>query len=127
MPIDLELTPKLSSWRITMKLAPSCPPSERDPSANGVRVRRAGGGAGRRVPHEGAHEGGRRRVKRSAEDRVRKTPSQGPAVGTAPAFYSCIITGIHGPTYIFLADLTPVSLRRQSDRARAGSYATARQ
>ena len=38
-----------------------------------------------------------------------KTPSC-PEVGPTSAFYSCSLTGIHGPTGIFRANLTSVSL-----------------
>jgi hypothetical protein len=42
---------------------------------------------------------------------VRKTPTVGPEVGPTSAFYSCIPTGMHGPTYIFWANLTLCSLK----------------
>jgi hypothetical protein len=35
----------------------------------------------------------------------------GPEVGPTSASYSCIITGMHGPTYIFWANLTHFSLQ----------------
>jgi hypothetical protein len=45
---------------------------------------------------------------------VRKTPSW-PEVGPTSAFYSCVPTGMHGPTCIFWGNLTPssVQLREQ--------------
>ena len=41
---------------------------------------------------------------------VRKT-RDGPEVGPTSVFYSCFPTGMHGPTYIFWANLTPLSLQ----------------
>ena len=41
--------------------------------------------------------------------RVRKTPGC-PEVGPTAAFYRCITTGMHGPTCIYWANLTPFSL-----------------
>jgi hypothetical protein len=49
---------------------------------------------------------------------VGKTPrlpkSWGPEVGPTSVFYSCIPTGMHGPTCIFWADLTPFSLETRN-------------
>ena len=42
---------------------------------------------------------------------VRKTPRVGPEIGPTSAFYSCILTGMHGPACIFWANLTPSSLQ----------------
>ena len=38
---------------------------------------------------------------------VSKTHQVGPEVGPTSAFYSCILTGMHGPTGIVWANLTP--------------------
>ena len=35
----------------------------------------------------------------------------GPEFGQTSAFYNCILTGVHGPTCIFWANLTNFSLR----------------
>jgi hypothetical protein len=42
--------------------------------------------------------------------KVRKTPSW-PEAGPNSAFYHCITTGMHGPTWIFWANLTLLSLQ----------------
>ena len=41
---------------------------------------------------------------------VRKTRQVGPGVGPTPAIYNCAPTGMHGPTFIFWANLTASSL-----------------
>jgi hypothetical protein len=43
-----------------------------------------------------------------AKNQVRKTPSS--------AFYSCTTTGMHGPTCMFWAKLTPFSIQTHSER-----------
>jgi hypothetical protein len=43
--------------------------------------------------------------------KVRKTRQVGLEVGPTSAFYRCIPTGMHGPTCIFWANLTPFSLK----------------
>jgi hypothetical protein len=45
---------------------------------------------------------------------VRKTPGR-PRSGPTSAFYSCVTIGVHGPTGIFWADLTPFSLQGMLD------------
>jgi hypothetical protein len=59
-----------------------------------------------------ATEGERRRV--------------GPEVGPTPAFRSCTPNGMHGPTCILRADLTPCPLRQAQSRAHAHAEARAR-
>jgi hypothetical protein len=39
----------------------------------------------------------------------------GPEVGPTPAFSSCTPTGMHGPTRVFWANLTPLSPKRTSN------------
>ena len=62
---------------------------------------------------------------------VRKMPNIGPEIGPTSALYSRNCTGMHGPTCIFWANLTPVSLpklRRSRDAPalrRSGKHAAA--
>ena len=46
-----------------------------------------------------------------APSREREGRQVGPEVGPTSAFYSCVPTGMHGPTCIFWANLTAFSLR----------------
>ena len=57
------------------------------------------------------------RVATSALERERR--QVGPEVGPTSGFSSCIITGMHGPTGIFWANLTPFSLQRAAVRLAA--------
>jgi hypothetical protein len=43
-------------------------------------------------------------------DQVRERRQVGPEIGPTPAFSSCILTGMHGSTCIFWANLTPSRL-----------------
>jgi hypothetical protein len=57
--------------------------------------------------------------------KVRKTPSWPPEVGPTSAFCSCIPAGMHGPTCIFWANLTPLSLKIPAPAAPAPAPAPA--
>ena len=46
-----------------------------------------------------------------SRSQVRRTRQVGPEVGPTSASYSCIITGMHGSTCIFWANLIPFSLQ----------------
>jgi hypothetical protein len=75
-------------------------------------------------------DGARRRrgVPRVAGAAPRQSESRrrvGPEAGPTSAFYSCVPTGLHGPTRIFRADLTlltPALSRSQTSRELQGSY-----